>query len=285
MTGFTRFAMLDWSGGNDTGPRPRKDAIWLAEAEAGHPTQAWYLRNRHLAEDALAARIDSALSDGARLLIGVDFPFGYPQGFARALTGKDDPLAVWRWLEDRIEDRPKQNNRWSVAGEINRTLGGGKGPFWGNGAKADMPGLPRTKQGYANPFPDRRACEAQAKGSFTCWQLAGAGAVGSQVLMGLPVLERLRRRFPEQIAVWPFEPLDRPVALVEIWPSLINPAVKAKTDALGAQAIKDEWQVRLMAEALAALPAPDLWQMLDVTAPEEGWIFGLGHEPALLEAA
>ncbi|MEM8571407.1 MAG: gephyrin-like molybdotransferase Glp [Pseudomonadota bacterium] len=276
--------MVDWSGGNDTGPNPRKDAIWIAEAEARHPTQAQYQRNRLLAEETLATRIEAALSDRAPLLIGVDFPFGYPKGFARALTGADDVLSVWRWLADRIEDTPKQNNRWEVAGMINRSLGGGRGPFWGNGTKSDIPDLPRTKQGYANPFPDRRACETQAKGALTCWQLSGAGAVGSQTLTGLPVLERLRRRFPNKISVWPFEALDRPVAFVEIWPSLINAAVNAKCESLGSKAIKDEWQVRLMAEALAALPASDLHRMLDVHAPEEGWIFGLGHEAALLAA-
>jgi molybdopterin molybdotransferase len=285
MTAFTRFAMVDWSGGNDTGPRPRKDAIWIAEAEPGRPTRTCYQRNRHLAEGTLARQIEATLTDGARLLIGVDFPFGYPSGFARALTGSDDVFAVWRWLADRIEDSPKRNNRWEVAGAINRTLGDGRGPFWGNGAKADVPGLGRTKADYANPFPDRRACERQTRGVFTCWQLAGAGAVGSQVLMGLPVLERLRQRFPGRIAVWPFEPLDRPVALVEIWPSLIDTAVRAAMAAEGADAVRDAWQVRLMAEALAALPASDVARMLDVDAPEEGWIFGLGHEAALLAAA
>ncbi|MFW5881369.1 MAG: molybdopterin guanine dinucleotide synthesis [Roseicyclus sp.] len=285
MSRFTRFAMVDWSGGNDTGPRPRKDAIWIAEAEAGRPARAFYRRNRPLAEATLAALIEAALSDRVRLLVGVDFPLGYPRGFARALTGSDDVFAVWRWLAERIEDSPKANNRWAVAGTINRALGAGRGPFWGNGAKENVPGLPRTRAGYANPFPDRRACETVAKGAFTCWQLAGAGAVGSQVLTGLPVLERLRRRFPRQIAVWPFEPLDRPVALVEIWPSLIDGAVRAHGAAQGPGAIRDEWQMRLMARALAALPAPDLASMLDVEAAEEGWIFGLGHEAALLAAA
>jgi len=127
-----------------------------------------------------------------------------------------------------------------------------------------------------------RECETLARGSFTCWQLAGAGAVGSQVLMGLPVLNRLRRRFAGQIAVWPFEPLDKPVTFVEIWPGLINPAVK-QAEAQGG--IRDAHQVRLLARALAHLPPPDLNAMLTITAPEEGWIMGLGHEDKLNRAA
>jgi molybdopterin molybdotransferase len=135
----------------------------------------------------------------------------------------------------------------------------------------------------ANPFPERRAAEARAKGTFTCWQLAGAGAVGSQALMGLPMLARLRRRFP--VAVWPFEPLDAPVAFVEIWPSLLSGTVAQEMQAQGAGAIKDAVQVAAMTRALAVLPPDALREMLDVPAPEEGWIFGLGHEDTLARAA
>ena len=74
--------------------------------------------------------------------------------------------------------------------------------------------------------------------------MGGAGAVGGQAMTGIAALARLRRRFPGRIAVWPFEPLDRPVAFVEIWPSLLRAAVAAAADP-----IKDRAQVRLMARA------------------------------------
>lgn len=277
MKPFRRFVMVDWSGGNDRGPRPKKDAIWIGE-DGQAPV---YCRNRQIAEDWLAARIETALTAAERLLIGFDFPFGYPSGFAAALCGRTDPFALWGWLAVRVEDAPDANNRFDLAGKINRHLGQGRGPFWGNGLRRDIDGLPRTKQGYHNPFPDRRACDLAAKGSFTCWQLAGAGAVGSQVLMGLPVLARLRDRFSGQIGVWPFEPLHRPVAFVEIWPGLIEPAVRART---GPQDIRDAIQVALLAGGLARLGHQPLAAMLAVQAPEEGWILGLGAE-ALLVAA
>lgn len=280
MSGFARFVTVDWSGGNDTGPRPRKDAIWIGESGAEGDADPVYRRNRTLAEAWLTDRIDAALRAGERLLVGFDFPFGYPSGFAQALTGRRDPLAVWSWLAERIEDLPKANNRFDVAAGINRTLAEGRGPFWGNGLGRDIDGLPRTKATYLNPFPERRTSEARARGAFTCWQLSGAGAVGSQVLMGLPVLERLRRHFAGRIAVWPFEPLDRPVALLEIWPTLIDPVVRAQT---GADDIRDAVQVRLLARALSRLAPTRLNAMLSVEAPEEGWIFGLGHERELTD--
>lgn len=272
---FDTIAILDWSGGNDRGPRPKADAIWLAVVRQGVAEEPVYLRNRQVAEAALSELMAEEQAAGRRLFLGVDFPFGYPQGFAEALTGRADPLALWDWFETRIEDAPKSNNRFDLAGEINRRFGG-TGPFWSNGLPRDIDGLPRTKQGYRNPFPDRRACEDRANGAFTCWQMAGAGAVGSQVFMGLPVLERLRRRF--DVAVWPFEPLDRAVALVEVWPSLLAPRIAAER---APGEIKDRAQVRVLARGIADLPAETLTAMLDVTAPEEGWIFGLGFEAAL----
>ena len=263
MSGFDRFVMVDWSGGNDRGPRPTADAIWIGEAGT-HPE---YMRNRALAEARLLDLIEAALAAGQKLCLGFDFPFGYPSGFARALTGSDDPFRMWDWFEARIEDAPKSNNRFDLAGQINRGLGG-RGPFWANALKRDIEGLPRTKADYYNPFPDRRAVEHLAKGSFTCWQMAGAGAVGSQIMMGLPVLTRLRRAFTGRVAVWPFEPLHAPIALVEIWPSLtVGPPPKGW--------IKDAWQVDQVSRDVGAMSAPDLRAQLAVSAPEEGWILGV----------
>ena len=269
MNAFDTFAMVDWSGGNDTGRKAHKDAIWVAVAHAGIAEDPIYLRNRQVAEDWLSKLIETELNSGRRLCLGFDFPFGYPMGFSAALTGTNAPLRLWAWFADRIEDAPHSNNRFDLAGEINLTLGKGCGPFWANGLKKrEIAGLPRTKAGYANPFPERRKVELRAKGSFTCWQMAGKGAVGSQVMMGLPVLYRLRTRFRGNVAVWPFERLDAPIAFVEIWPSLM---VGSMPDGW----IKDEWQVYSMAHILANLPPDEFARHLAVSAPEEGWILGV----------
>lgn len=264
---FDRFVMVDWSGGNDRGAAPKADAIWACVATRDGSAPAVYLRNRTLAEDWIIREIDSALGAGETICVGFDFPLAYPNGFARHLIGTDDPLALLGWFEARINDSPKGNNRFDIAGQINQTCGGA-GPFWGNALKRDIDGLERNKKTYANPFPERRAVEHLAKGSFTCWQMSGAGSVGGQVMMGLPVLDRLRCRFGARLAVWPFEPLDRPVALVEIWPSLDTPAVP---DGM----IKDQWQVQWVAEKLARMPHETLRDQLNVHAAIEGWILGV----------
>jgi molybdopterin molybdotransferase len=280
VTPFDSFAMLDWSSGNDTGPRPRRDAIWLGCVRGGVEEAPRYFRNRVEAEATLVDLIETERAAGRRLFIGCDFPFGFPKGFARALTGCDDPLAVWDWLEARIEDAPRANNRFDLAGEINARFPG-VGPFWFNGLKREVAGLPRRDTRAGHGLPDRRCADAGAPGAFSAWQMGGAGAVGGQVLIGLPVLNRLRRRFAGQVAVWPFEGMDAPVALVEVWPGLINRAVK-RAEAAGG--IRDAHQVRLMARGLARLPRDRLAAMLAVDAPEEGWIFGLGHEEELMRA-
>ena len=101
--------------------------------------------------------------------------------------------------------------------------------------------------------------------------MGGAGAVGGQAITGMAALSRLRARYPERIAVWPFEPLDAPVALLEIWPSLTTPPAPDGW-------IKDAWQVHSVALDLARRPVADLNRYLNVTAPialEEGWIFAV----------
>ncbi|WP_371039078.1 molybdopterin guanine dinucleotide synthesis [Rhodosalinus sp. FB01] len=272
--------MVDWSGGADRGPRPKKDAIWGCVVSPAGAEPPVYLRSRPVAEAWLTTRIAAERAAGWRVLAGFDFPFGYPAGFAAALTGRADALAVWDWLEARIEEGPRTSNRFDVAAGINARFPG-VGPFWGNGLRRDIAHLPRKGRARAgHGMEEWRAAERRARGAFSCWQLSGAGSVGSQALTGLPVLARLRRRFGA--AAWPFEPVaDADVALVEIWPSLLREAIAARR---GADEILDAAQVRLMAAALARLKGERLSAMLGVSAPEEGWILGLGFEQELAAA-
>jgi hypothetical protein len=279
--------MVDWSGGNDTGRRPRKDAIWAAVARRGESgVPRLYLRNRGVATDWLRDFIGAEVRAGRRVLAGFDFPFGYPAGFARVLAGRADPLAVWDWMAAHLKDAPRANNRFDLAGRINGMFPG-TGPFWFNAAGREIPGLPhkgRDRDGHG--MEERRAVERLARGSFTCWQLGGAGAVGSQAMTGMAALARLRRDLAGAVAVWPFEPLDRAVAFVEVWPSLLAAEVKA---ALRPGEVKDAVQVALLARAIRAMAeAGTLPGTLDAVPEaaraEEGWILGVGAEEPLRAA-
>ncbi|MEL6689031.1 MAG: gephyrin-like molybdotransferase Glp [Pseudomonadota bacterium] len=268
--------MVDWSGGGDRGAKPTKDAIWIGSARGGVSEEPQYCRNRVVAEERLSAIIEEASAAGERLLIGFDFPFGYPTGFARAVTGSDDPLALWANLAQRLPTTKDGRERVEVAADLN-ALFPGDGPFWFDPfGKGTVP----LKKPASFPITEWREAERQTKGAFSCWQIGGAGSVGSQALTGIASLERLRQR--HGASIWPFEPLTAPVAFVEIWPSLIADAVAA-----GQQEgeIKDAAQVRILAEAFSRLSPDELEAMLDVDAQEEGWILGLRHEETLRAAA
>lgn len=278
---FDTVIAVDWSGGNDAGPTPKADAIWTCIARAGIADAPLYHRNRQQAERWLTAALTAERAAGRRTLAVFDLCFGYPAGFGAALTGSDDPFALWDWFAAHVTDSPAGNNRFALAGRINARFAG-IGPFWGNGRPHhDVDHLPRKGSARTkdHDLPEHRETDTQAKGAFSPWQLAGAGAVGSQVIMGLPMLSRLRHHFGPALSVWPFQTADAPIVLAETYFSLLPKAL------LTDHPIRDAAQVVLYASAFSAL-TPNRWAtLLDVPATAEGWVLGLGHADMLQDAA
>jgi hypothetical protein len=246
----------------------------------------------------IAAILKDLSAKGRRVLAGFDFPNGYPRGFARAagFSGPDD-VAVWRavWdgLDGLIRDSADNgNNRFEVAAGLNKRISGGPFPFWGcPGHRQSATLSARKTHAYDEKTPERRHCEAWLPRSQPCWKLYTTGSVGSQSLMGIPVLKALRDA-PElaaQTLVWPFEtglgPPDpaRPwqIILAEVYPSIL------KIEA-GSGEIKDAVQVETIARHLAARDqrgelAADLCgpgalntEVRAMVEAEEGWILGAG---------
>lgn len=273
MRPFDTVIVVDWSAGKRAPAAPRKDAIWIGITRDDISQPPVYCRGRQEAEVQIGELLDAEIAAGRRVLCTFDFPFGYPQGFARHVTGSDDPFALWDWFEARIEDAADgTNNRFDVAQTLNR-LFPGDGPFWGKSHRDRWPDLPYVKKGiHYEVTAEKRACEVLSKAASSCFQMSFPPTVGGQVMMGLPTLNRLRRR--GGVAVWPFEETGAAqVVLAEIWPGVIEAAVKA------AEGIRDAVQVRLLANALARLPAGELAaHMADVPdiARQEGWILGAG---------
>ncbi len=271
---FDSVIMVDWSGGNDRGAAPKKDAIWACVARNGAAEEPVYLRNRQVAEAWIIDAIEAERAAGRRVLLCFDLCFAFPKGFAAYLIGAEDTLALWDWFEARVKDAPKGNNRFELAAEINRQFPG-IGPFWftPNGREiADLPSKGRARSGHG--LPEKRATDRAAKGAFSPWQLGGAGAVGGQVIMGMPVLSRLRQHFGSDLKVWPFEPSDAPIVLAETYFSMLP-------DPLDGHAIKDAAQVALYAARFSGLDDAAWDQMLDHPPDPEGWVLGLGHERLL----
>ena len=288
MTPFDTILVADWSAGKRAGPTPRKDAIWLGVTCDGIDEAPLYCRSRQEAEKEIVELISKETAAGRRLLCTFDFPFGYPAGFARRVTGSDDPFALWDWFETRITDAPDgTNNRYDLA-EILNALFAGAGPFWGKPHKDKWPDVPYRKAGIVyDQVAEKRACDLVSKASSSCFQLAFPPTVGGQMMMGLPMLNRLRRL--SGVAVWPFEAHDQaPVVIAEIWPGIIEQAVQHALTTEGPDAIRDRLQVKLLAAALARLPVEQLAAHMagvPAAAREEAWILGAGLSAELNAAA
>ena len=277
---FDTVIIVDWSARAAKSPvKPSQDAIWIGVHGADRVEQL-YFRSRVAAEAAL----------GHRVLVGFDFPMGYPAGFAARLTAEATAPAIWRWLADHIkDDADNATNRLMVGGQINAIFMPLPGPFWGRPQTHDIAGLPFTKavDYKALNLSERRAVERLLPSASPVWQLMGVGSVGSQALTGLPMIHRLAQR--PKCKVWPFQQPDADLVLAEVYPSILNEAIKrgiAKTANPDAE-IVDQWQVRLLAQAVYNLSRdgalPDLFTTPDI-ALEEGWILGAGHAATLLAA-
>ena len=294
--------MVDWSGASV--PVRGADSIWIAHGkrngrglEIREPLNA---PTRALAVAHLADVIDTHIAAGERVLVGFDFAFGYPSGFARAL-GLRGTAPAWRrtWgaLVELVKDGDDNaNNRFPVAAGLNRRLGRGPGPFWNcpsraiEGAlKATRPAFP-YRAGAALSLEEHREADRRlrARGRFvqSVWKLYTTGSVGSQTLLGIPRVAALRfdARRAAVSRVWPFEATSpgrqRPFVLhVEIWPGMV-PLERTL------HPIKDAAQVLTMVRSLGARDTTgELHAALDrprrlaeahaaCCLGEEGWILG-----------
>lgn len=305
---FDVYLAVDWSSANSPSPsRPTKDAIWVGERLApgvddfASPGEA-YFRTRAQCFERLRGRLLRHASRGLRVFLGFDFAYGYPASFASTL-GRDEDNAPWRYVWNELSRLisnadDNENNRFEVAAQLNARCGGRQpGPFWGCPKQRQQPTLSMRSPGY--PYivgPDLslerlRLTDRAQRGVQEVWKLFGAGSVGGQALVGIPVVQRLRddARFQAFSRVWPFEtgftrepaPDKGPFVLhAEIFPGNAPDSLDPEID------IRDKAQVRAVVNWLARLDAAEelgqyfaaptglTAQALDTCVEEEGWIFG-----------
>jgi precorrin-8X/cobalt-precorrin-8 methylmutase len=250
---FDTFIIVDWSAANV--PRLGRDSIWICRRRAADETLV-NPPTRHIAKALIGDWLAAALSTDERVLLGFDFPFGYPAGFAARL-GLAGPQwrAVWDEVDGLIEDdENNRNNRFDVAEALNRRISGGGFPFWGCPAapiRVHLQGRHHRRHD-SDGLAERRLVDLYIPSAQPCWKLLGAGSVGGQALTGIPVARALRDdpRWSRHARVWPFETGLAPAAaarvvMAEVYPSLW--AVKP-----GPDETKDAAQVRAVARFLAA---------------------------------
>jgi hypothetical protein len=306
---FDAYVFVDWSGRDAPSPRrPCADAIWVGEqAAAGDAPRETYWTTRQAATAYVFAALVGHAAAGRRVLVGFDFPYGYPAGLAAALDlpGSGAPWQrTWSALARCIVDGPdNRSNRFAVAAAWNARLGPpGPGPFWGCPPARQAPTLARTSPGFAYGLGGGRALarlrltDRRVAGVQEAWKLLGVGSVGSQALLGIPRVHWLRQHPTLAAAsrVWPMEtgftptptPRRGPFVLhTEVWPGIV-PRDLVRAECANTGAIRDQAQVRLLCRWARQLDAagdfgahfaapPDVEEpALQAVLHEEGWILG-----------
>jgi hypothetical protein len=297
---FDSYVMVDWSAASK--PATGADSIWIGALTPDSRLKLAFKASnpptRSKALEELEDLLGRCLKRGDRVLMGVDFPLGFPGGTSEALKLKGEP---WRAMRDfllkEMKDKPdNSNNRFALAARMNRLISNGPFPFWGCSKKDELTTLSVKKSREHGPgdiaeyrLAEQVAMETKKSRPQPVWKIAYAGAIGGQTLTGIPAIERLREKFPA-LKLWPFEiPLAKldesglegvRVLVAEVLPSL-NSARPEATE------IRDEAQVRSLCEVLAERDASGKLGALfggealikdsqkAAAAAEEGWILGI----------
>jgi precorrin-8X/cobalt-precorrin-8 methylmutase len=285
---FDTFVMVDWSAA--TVPRTGRDSIWVC----WHGPDGERLENpptRHAAKALLGEWLATAVARTERVLLGFDFPFGYPAGFASRL-GLPGPAwrAVWDEIATLLEDSEENhNNRFKIAAELNRRVSDGCFPFWGRPAGFDTPflGPKHHRRHDTDGLAERRLVDLHIPTAQPCWKLLGAGSVGGQALTGIPVVRALRDdpRWIGNARIWPFEtglcaPANGSVVIAEVYPSLwaVSPEAGEPKDAAQVRSVARFFAERDRAGELVSLFAGDpglTQEQRHRVETEEAWTLGV----------
>ena len=282
---FDSYLMVDWSAASE--PKTGENSIWIGLTERKR-VKLENPETRRKATERIIELTRERIESGQRVLLGFDFPLGFPAGTAGKL-GLDDPpwQNTWRLLDRKLEDKcDNRNNRFDVAECLNRKISGEAFPFWGNVREEERRFLvPRGRRERRNgDLGEHRLCERSSEPKpQSVWKLAYRGSVGSQALTGIPRVRQIHERLSDQCRVWPFEtglrhdPEPR-VLIVEIYPSIVRPCeIKPK----------DAGQVAAIGGYFAELDCKnELEKLFEVDdgfdnkrrksiEDEEGWILGI----------
>lgn len=271
---FDRFIGIDWSGAARS---PQKGiAVAIAKPGIASPKivtrTAATLWSRQEVVDWLVAEAECG-----RVLIGIDFAFGFPPLPVGAMT--------WAEVDRHCDCDPDLyggrffSDRGHLCGEYVN------GP-WGKG------GL-YSARNYRST--EREASRIRGASPSCMLNGVGASAVGFSSTSGMRALVSLRAKLGGRLAIWPFDSVqDDSSVLVEIFPRLF-PLLKGCKPAMSvlenlnaalvdygsepfsaAVASEDMGDAIVSAAALRTLSADaELWAPLPPEARTEGWIFGV----------
>lgn len=230
---FDEYIIIDWSAANS--PQTGSNSIWicsqrrLATKRKSHQLQN--IATRLEAIDWLKHHLCASIQLSQKILVGFDFPFGFPAGTASALGMQGSKWqSIWKFLFDGFVDNHKnQNNRFDLAEDFNQRLTGEAFPFWGNVRDEKRKYLVRRgrRPHMQNDVAEKRLVEKYVPKAQPVWKLAGIGSAGSQALTGIPAVWSLRYdpQLAKKTRIWPFETglcfdPSAQVIIAEIYPSI-----------------------------------------------------------------
>lgn len=292
--------IVDWSAAAK--PTSGANSIWIGirarNARLKFQFTSVNPKTRLEARKLIIELAQKLIARGDRLLIGFDFALGYPAGTADAIGLTTDGQNPWQVMHAHLAAKVKErednaNGRFALAAGMNYAMTKGPHPFWGTTKKDQVSTLSTKKGDFSSgeSLPEHRLSDAWIKSQFkaspkSVWQLLGAGAVGSQSLLGIPTVDEVRRKI-SGARIWPFETGFKQLTaadlnevtcvLAEIYPSTVP--VTPKTGE-----ILDQAQVRTLSKHLESLDSagklgsafapPDSLSSREIEqiSCEEGWI-------------
>lgn len=196
---------IDWSG-----TRQPAGKLWIAEANGGCLRRLQSLPTR---EEATSQVIQHLRRD-SKAIVGLDFAFSMPAWFLR-----------WHRLLSAFD-------LWAMAArEGEQWLEECEPPFWGRPGKR----RPDLETHYRRTEQEVQRIKGITPKS--CFQIGGAGAVGTGSVRGMPCLTRIREA---GFNVWPFDPPTLPM-VIEIYPRILTGAVVKNSPNGRADYVKRYW--------------------------------------------
>jgi hypothetical protein len=283
---FDAFVAMDWSGasGDYSGI-----AVAMCSAGKSGPKLVNPRGSRWSREEA-AEWIKKHLGTGQRLLIGLDFGFGFPYEEAGYLGGQaqgiDDIFALWALIETKSAGEADFGCTQFVRDSELAHL------FWKRNAKPKL-WVERKRRA-------EHACAELTGTRPDClYKLIGPKQVGKASITGMRVLNYLRACKGDYFAMWPFE-APRTSVIVEIYPTMFRKLaaksvakLRSRTDLNRALAVlgsppmrrgrsrlsDHETDALISAAGLRYLARdPKVWTRPELDSPRvrrEGWIFGI----------
>lgn len=199
---FDRFIAMDWSGAGGS-----YSGIAVAECEPGRKPPVLVRPGKKWRRWDAADWLKEQLTGRERLLIGLDFAFGFPfepeAGYlGGSAPGIDSVFDLWSLIESRCSTDPDYGCLSFVKDAEYAAL------FWTEGK------MPRS-------WIARKRCTELACGLATgthpdtLYKMLHSKQVGKASITGMRVLREVRAARSSLVSVWPFEP-PRSSVLVEI---------------------------------------------------------------------